>query len=118
MLKYITLVALFTLSFFTVAESSLGHTPSGSRIEALTQAGHRLSYILDTKTYAALDSVLTHDVVLDATELQPLTGGVTNGFDETVATFKRSGDGAKTAHRITNILLLDEITPEKARVSS
>lgn len=111
-----TIVLIALLCFTTTAKPP--NPPSSSKVEALTQAGHRLSYILDTKNYSALNSVLANDVVLDATDLLPLTGGVAKGFDEVVSTFKRSGAGAKTAHRITNVLLLDEITPGKSRVNS
>lgn len=116
MFKLNSTIVLVTLLCFTTAKPT--NPPFSSKVEALTQAGHKLSYILDTKNYSALSSVLARDVVLDATDLLPLTGGVANGFDETVSTFKRSGAGAKTAHRITNVLLLDEITPKKSRVSS
>ncbi|KAM0720854.1 hypothetical protein Q7P37_003139 [Cladosporium fusiforme] len=119
MYKFILFTVTFTLVVLSsVATANNPHARAQSKIEALTQAGHKLSHILDTKNYSALDSVLTQDVVLDATDLQPVTGGETNGFDETVSVFKLSGAGAKTAHRITNVLLLDEITPKKARVSS
>lgn len=107
-----------SLSCFTTASPPHATARSGSKIEALTRAGHRLSYLLDTKNYTALDTVLAQDVVLDVTDLLPLIGGETNGFDETVNVFKRSGAGAKTAHRITNVLLLEETEERKARVSS
>lgn len=116
MLSFITTLTFLVLSSLAIA--SPVRTRSISKIEALTQAGHRLSYLLDTKDYSSLDSVLAQDVVLDATDLLPVTGGETNGFDETVAVFKLSGAEAKTAHRITNVLLLEEITSKKARVNS
>jgi len=90
---------------------------NSSLITTLAQAGHRLSYLLDTKNYAALDTVLTKDVTFDATELRA-NGGITHGFAETAAALEKSGAGAKTDHQITNVLLLEEISPKKARVNS
>jgi len=74
--------------------------------------------MLDTKNHTALDTILTQDVVFDATDLLPVTGGKTNGFAQTVAALRGSGAGAKTDHQITNVLLLEEISAEKARVNS
>lgn len=113
---HIPTFALMLLLALFLAEASPHSARSGSPIEALTQAGYKLSFILDTKNYTALDSILTEDVVLDATDLRPSTP--TDGFEETVAAFRRSGAGAKTFHQITNVLLLDQQSPERARVNS
>ena len=86
-------------------------------IVALAQAGYKLSYILDTKNYTALDTILTPDVTFDATELRA-GGGITHGFAQTAAALQRSGAGAKTDHQVTNVLLLEQISPKKARVHS
>jgi hypothetical protein len=115
---HIPTLALSLLSLSSLAATSPPPARSGSTIEALTQASHKLAYILDTQAFAELDSVLTQDVIFDATGLLPFTGGITLGFNETVAIFKRGGVGARTAHRVTNVLLLEEISSKKARMSS
>jgi hypothetical protein len=115
---YIPTLALTLLSLSSVAITSPPPARPGSMIEALTQASHRLAYILDTQNFADLDSILTQDVVFDAIGLLPFTGGVTHGFNETVSVFKRGGAGAKTAHRVTNVLILEEMSSKKVRMSS
>jgi hypothetical protein len=111
-------LALSFLSISSLATTSPAPVRPGFTIEALTQASHKLAYVLDTQAFAELDSILTQDVVFDATGLLPFTGGITHGFNETVSIFKRGGTGAKTAHRVTNVLLLEEISSKKVRLSS
>ena len=86
-------------------------------VVALARASTRLSYILDTKDYPSLDTILTQDVTFDTTELRA-GGGITHGFAQTAAALQRSGAGAKTDHQVTNVLLLEQISPKKARVHS
>jgi hypothetical protein len=115
---HIPTLALSILTLSSPATTSPPPARPGSTLEALTQASHRLAYILDTQNFAELDSILTQDVVFDATGLLPFTGGITHGFNETVSVFKRGGAGAKTAHRVTNVLLLEEMSSKKVRLSS
>ncbi|GAB7326455.1 hypothetical protein MBLNU13_g10460t1 [Cladosporium sp. NU13] len=61
---------------------------------------------------------MTRNVVIDATALQPFTGGVLRGRDQVKAGFRQAGAGAKTVHRITNFLLLEEEKGNQAKTSS
>jgi hypothetical protein len=114
---HLPLFSLAILSLSSIATTNPLPSQSTPMIVALAQAGYKLSYILDTKNYTALDTILTPDVTFDATELRA-GGGITHGFAQTVAALKGNGVGAKTDHQITNVLLLDEISPKKARVNS
>jgi hypothetical protein len=60
---------------------------------------------------------MTEDVVYDSTDLGAY-GGKTNGLEETIAAIKGAGSGARTSHLVTNLLVLDMITTEKARVNT
>ena len=111
------------LSILFISLSSLAATtpvPSKSDpliVVALARASTRLSYILDTKDYPSLDTILTQDVTFDTTELRA-GGGIIHGFAQAAAALQRSGAGAKTDHQVTNVLLLEQISPKKARVHS
>jgi hypothetical protein len=109
---------LSLLSLLLISLSSLAATtPVPSKSSDLLTAGNRLSYILDTKDYASLSTILTQDVTFDTTELRA-GGGITYGFAENAAALQRSGAGARTDHQVTNVLLLEQISPKKARVHS
>lgn len=114
---YISTVALSVLA---MASSVLAkpHPPSSSSaIEALTQAGYKTAWLIDSQNYTAFNEVMTKDVVYDSTDLGAY-GGKTNGLEETVAAIKGAGNGARTSHLVTNLLVLDMITPKKARVNT
>lgn len=90
---------------------------SASPIEALTQAGYKTAWLIDSQNYSAFNQVMTADVVYDSTDLGPY-GGKTSGLEQTVAAIKAAGTGARTSHLVTNLLVLDLISPKKARVNT
>ena len=113
-------ILTFTLSILALA-SAATHSPihpsSSSAVEALTQAGYKAAWLIDSKNYTAFNEVFTKDVVYDSTDLGAY-GGKTNGLEETIAAIKGAGNGARTSHLVTNLLVLDMITPKKARVNT
>ena len=56
-LPHLPLLLLTLTSLATTAPLPSSSTSSASLITTLAQAGHHLSYLLDTKNYAALDTV-------------------------------------------------------------
>lgn len=90
---------------------------NGWVIESLSQSEHKLAYLLSTKDYAALDEVMTQDIIYDATDLGEY-GGKTEGLTETVAGLRANGEGAKVEAIVSNLLLLDLISPKKAKTST
>jgi hypothetical protein len=110
----------FTFSILGLASIAAAHSAahsSSSAIEALTQAGYKAAWLIDSQNYSAFDEVMTQDVVYDSTDLGPY-GGETNGLEETTAAIRSAGDGARTSHLVTNLLLLEMINPKKARVNT
>jgi hypothetical protein len=112
----------FTLSILALATTAAAnpHTispSSSSAIEALTQAGYKAAWLIDSKNYIAFNGVFTQDVVYDSTDLG-VYGGKTSGLEQTTAAIKSAGNGAKTSHLVTNLLLLDMISPKEARVNT
>ena len=114
---YISTLALNILALASSTVANPHPTNSGSAIEALTQAGYKTAWLIDSQNYTAFSEVMTKDVVYDSTDLGAY-GGKTNGLEETVATIKGAGNGAKTSHLVTNLLVLDMISPKKARVNT
>lgn len=90
---------------------------NGWVIESLSQSEHKLAYLLSTKDYAALDQVMTQDIVYDATDLGEY-GSKTEGLTETVAGLRANGEGAKVEAIVSNLLLLDLISQKKAKTST
>lgn len=88
-----------------------------SAVEALTQAGYKTAWLIDSQNYTALNEVMTKDIVYDSTDLVAY-GGKTNGLAETVAAIQGAGKGARTEHLVSNLLVLDMITSKKARVNT
>lgn len=99
----------------TTADPSTGS--AASSIEALTQAGYKTAWLFDSQNYTAFSQVMTADIVYDSTDLGPY-GGKTSGLEQTVAAIKGAGKGARTSHLVTNLLVTDLISPEKARVNT
>jgi hypothetical protein len=113
-------IAVFALGILALAGSAVANPPStnsGSAVEALTQAGYRTAWLIDSQNYSAFAEVMTKDVVYDSTDLGAY-GGKTDGLEQTVAAIKGAGNGARTSHLVTNLLVLDMITPKKARVNT
>jgi hypothetical protein len=113
-------ISTLALSIFALASSTVANrhpTNSGSSIEALTQAGYKTAWLIDSQNYTAFDEVMTKDVVYDSTDLGAY-GGKTTGLEETVAAIKGAGNGARTSHLVTNLLVLDMISPKKARANT
>jgi len=109
-----------TLSIIALASSAVAHygsSSSSSAIDALTQAGYKAAWLIDSKNYTAFNEVFTEDIVYDSTDLGAY-GGKTNGIEETTAAIKSAGNGAKTSHLVTNLLVLDMISPKEARVNT
>ena len=113
-------ILTFTPSIFALA-SAATHSPvhlsSSSAVEALTQAGYKAAWLIDSKNYTAFNEVFTKDVVYDSTDLGAY-GGKTSGIEETTAAIKGAGNGAKTSHLVTNLLVLEMINPKEARVNT
>jgi len=86
-----------TLTFFLITLSSL---ISASTLGDITQTSHKIADATDQKQYDKLDAVMAQDVVIDATALQPFTGGVLRGREQVKARFRQAGAGAKTVHRV------------------
>lgn len=110
----------FTLSVLALASTAVSNPVSASSIsaiEGLTQAGYRTAWLIDSKNYTAFDEVFTKDIVYDSTDLGAY-GGKTSGLEQTTAAIKGAGNGAKTSHLVTNLLVLDMISPKKARVNT
>jgi hypothetical protein len=110
----------FTLSILALASTVLSNPVSASSIsaiEGLTQAGYKTAWLIDSKNYTAFDEVFTKDIVYDSTDLGAY-GGKTSGLEQTTAAIKGAGNGAKTSHLVTNLLVLDMISPKKARVNT
>jgi hypothetical protein len=114
---YFSTLALSILVLASSTVANLHPTNSGSAIEALTQAGYKTAWLIDSQNYTAFGEVMTKDVVYDNTDLGAY-GGKTNGLEETVAAIKTAGNGARTSHLVTNLLVLDMISPKKARVNT
>ena len=113
-------ISALALSILALANSVVAKPPpasSSSAIEALTQAGYKTAWLIDSQNYTAFSEVMTKDVVYDSTDLGAY-GGKTNGLEETVAAIKGAGNGARTSHLVTNLLVLDMISPKKARVNT
>jgi hypothetical protein len=108
-LPHLPLLSLAIISLSSLATTTPIPTPL---ITSLTHASHRLAYILDTKNYPALSTILTQDVTFEEGSSK------TNGFAETVAVLKSGVEGANTEHQITNVLLLEEISSNRAKVGS
>jgi len=85
------------LTFFLITLSSL---ISASTLGDITQTSHKIADATDRKQCDKLDAVMARDVVIDATALQPFTGGVLRGRDQVKARFRQAGAGAKTVHRV------------------
>ena len=109
---HLPLLPLLLSSLSTLAATNPLPSKPDSLIIAVSQASHRLAYILDTKNFTALPTILTQDVTLEEGSVK------TKGFAETVALMKSGLAGAKTQHQISNVLLLEEISAKKARVNS
>jgi hypothetical protein len=110
----------FTLSVLALASTAVSNPVSASSIsaiEGLTQAGYKTAWLIDSKNYTAFDEVFTKDIVYDSTDLGAY-GGKTSGLEQTTAAIKGAGNGAKTSHLVTNLLVLDMISPKKARVNT
>ena len=110
----------FTLSVLALASTAVSNPVSASSIsaiEGLTQAGYKTAWLIDSKNYTAFDEVFTKDIVYDSTNLGAY-GGKTSGLEQTTAAIKGAGNGAKTSHLVTNLLVLDLINPKKARVNT
>jgi hypothetical protein len=113
-------IPTFTLSVLALAFTATANhfsPSSSSAVQALTQAGYKAAWLIDSKNYTAFHEVFTEDIVYDSTELGAY-GGETSGIEETTAAIKSAGDGAKTSHLVTNLLVLDMINPKKARVNT
>lgn len=118
--KPIMYISALALSILALASSTVANPPStnsGSAIEALTQAGYKTAWLIDSQNYTAFNEVMTKDIVYDSTDLGPY-GGKSSGLEQTVAAIRGAGNGAKTSHLVTNLLVLDFITPKKARVNT
>ena len=85
------------LTLFLITLSSL---ISASTLGDITQTSHKIAEATDQKQYDKLDAVMTQNVVIDATALQPFTGGVLRGREQVKARFRQAGAGAKTVHRV------------------
>jgi len=85
------------LTRFLIFLSSL---VSASTLGDITRTSHKIADATDQKQYDKLDAVMARDVVIDATALQPFTGGVLRGRDQVKARFRQAGAGAKTVHRV------------------
>jgi hypothetical protein len=112
----------FTLRIMALASTVVAnpHTvspSSSSAIEALTQAGYKAAWLIDSKNYTAFSEVFTKDIIYDSTDLGAY-GGKTSGLEQTIAAIKSAGSGAKTSHLVTNLLVLDMISPKEARVNT
>lgn len=114
---YITAFTLGIIALANIATASSPSPNSGSAIGALTQAGYKTAWLIDSQNYSAFGEVMTKDVVYDSTDLGAY-GGKTNGLEQTVAAIKSAGNGARTSHLVINLLVLDMITPKKARVNT
>jgi hypothetical protein len=114
---YISAMALSMLAAASSVVAKPSPSSSSSAIEALTQAGYKTAWLIDSQNYSAFNEVMTKDIVYDSTDLGAY-GGRTNGLEETVAAIKGAGSGARTSHLVTSLLVLDMITPEKARVNT
>ena len=79
---------------------TLSSVVSASTLGDITQTSHKIADATDRQQYDKLDAVMTRDVVIDATALQPFTGGVLRGRDQVKARFRQAGAGAKTVHRV------------------
>jgi hypothetical protein len=110
----------FTLSILALASKTIAgpvSPSSSSAIEALTQAGYKTAWLIDSKNYTAFNEVFTKDIVYDSTDLGAY-GGKTSGLEQTTAAIRGGGNGARTSHLVTNLLVLDMINPKKARVNT
>jgi hypothetical protein len=114
---YISTLALSILALASGVVANPHPAHSGSAVEALTQAGYKTAWLIDSQNYTAFSEVMTEDVVYDSTDLGAY-GGKTSGLEETVAAIKGAGNGARTSHLVTNLLVLDMISPKKARVNT
>jgi hypothetical protein len=95
----------------------LTYPPTASIISALTQAGYKTAWLIDDQNNAAFNDVMDPDIVYDSTDLGPY-GGRTSGLEQTTAAIKGAGNGARTSRLVTNLLVLDVMTPEKAKVNT
>lgn len=114
---YISTLTISVLALVSSIVADPHPTNTASAIEALTQAGYKTAWLIDSQNYTAFGEVMTKDVIYDSTDLGAY-GGKTNGLEETVAAIKGAGNGARTSHLVTNLLVLDMITPKKARVNT
>jgi hypothetical protein len=110
-------IPTIALSLLSLASAVTAHSATASSIEALTQAGYKTAWLIDSQNYTAFNEVMTKDVVYDSTDLGAY-GGKTSGLEQTVAAIRGAGTAAKTSHLVTNLLVLDMITPQKARVNT
>ena len=67
----------------------------------------------------ALSEVWTKDIQfdIDSSDLGQYSGK-TSGLEQTVAAVKKSAEDAKLSGLVTNLLVLDMITPKKTRVNT
>ena len=114
---YISNLGISVLALASSIVANPHPTNSGSATEALTQAGFKTAWLIDSQNYTAFSEVMSKDVVYDSTDLGAY-GGKTNGLEETIAAIKGAGNGARTSHLVTNLLVLDMISPKKARVNT
>ena len=92
---YITAFTLGVFALVNIATASSPSPNSGSAIEALTQAGYKTAWLIDSQNYSASGEVMTKDVVYDSTDLGAY-GGKTNGLEQTVA--EQSERGLRPSH--------------------
>lgn len=90
---------------------------SCSTTEAIAQSAYKMAFLITTKNYDALSEVWTKDIVYDSSDLGQY-GGRTNGLESAIAATRRSGENANSSALVTNLLVLDMITPKKARVNT
>ena len=101
---------ILTLTLF-----ALSSVITASTLGDITETSHRIADATDTQQYDKLDAVMTRDVIIDATALQPFTGGVLRGREPVKARFRQAGAGAKTVHRVCCAVGLFETLQRKMR---
>lgn len=108
----------FVLSILALGSSVIANPiPSSSTTEAITRAAYRTAYFIDTKNYNSLNEVWTKDIVYDSTDLGQY-GGKSTGLEQAAAAAQRSTQDVRTSALVTNLFVLDMITPKKARVNT
>lgn len=99
---------------FTITASPI---PTSSTTEAISRSAYKSAFLISTKNYDALSQVWAKDIKFDSSDLGQY-GGKTSGLEQTVAAVRESGENAKVSGIVTNLLVLDMITPKKARVNA